>query len=126
MVIIGDEGTGTLTVSNRANLSTGGTVIVGNVGRGTLTIDQGSQITDTGAIVGATAGSNGFVTITMAHDSGAFSRWLNYGPLSIGNGGDGTLVIENSGGLGASVLSQSGTIGTGSGAIGSVIVSGGG
>ena len=128
-LIVGNNGNGTLNVNNGADVhvsgfnstvalghhSTGnGTVSIngagstwtnddqlwiGESGTGTLTIENGgSLITSSGAgnssIIGVFGGSNGMVTIT-----GAGSTWNDNNGLTVGNSGNGTLLITNGGSL---------------------------
>jgi fibronectin-binding autotransporter adhesin len=73
----------------------GSGVIVGNFGTGTLTIDDGGDVVTTGSagsMVGAVAGSDGTVTV-----SGPGSTWTNASDLRIGFQGVGTVTIEDGG-----------------------------
>ena len=128
-LIVGNNGNGTLNVNNGADVhvsgfnstvalghhSTGtGTVSINGVGStwtnddqlwigesgtGTLTIQNGgSLITSSAAggsnIIGVFGGSNGMVTIT-----GAGSTWTDNNGLTVGNSGNGTLMITDGGSL---------------------------
>ena len=69
-------------------------VVVGGQGTGTLTIQDGGTVNSGGGSVGLSAGSNGTVTVT-----GPGSTWINgpSGGLNIGSFGTGTLTIANGG-----------------------------
>ncbi len=83
-------GTGGGTQSSPWTIS--GDLIVGELGTGTLTIEDGGAVTDTGGYIGNSSGSSGVVTVT-----GGGSIWDNTGDLVVGNYGDGTLTIEDEG-----------------------------
>jgi T5SS/PEP-CTERM-associated repeat protein len=76
---VGENGSGTLTIQNGGSLITDGTNGLG----GTAS-----------SIIGTFAGSTGMVTVT-----GAGSTWNNSNELTVGNSGNGTLVIANGGSL---------------------------
>jgi len=70
-----------------------GELIVGNTGTGTLTISDGGQVTNTGnATIGEVFGSNGSVTVT-----GENSAWNNTYSLLVDSLGTGTLTIADGG-----------------------------
>ena len=71
----------------------GGTTLqVGDTGTGSLTVSGGGALTSQDANIANDFGSQGSVTVT-----GAGSSWSNTGALSVGNFGDGTLLIEEGG-----------------------------
>ena len=74
---------------------------VGDTGAGTLTIDKGSTAHVDGVNIGASAGSTGMVTVDGADSEMNSSSWF-----TLGNYGDGTLLISNSG----SVSNENGAI----------------
>ena len=88
-LVVGQSGTGSLTVSGGA------------------TVEAGSIDTTTGLIVGYINGSNGMITVT---DSG--SSLTVQGPMQIGAGGVGILLVQNQASA-ASGDTQVGTNGTG-------------
>lgn len=144
-LIVGNSGTGTLTVSNGGTVTTGGSAFigenagsvgivtvggagsswtagelrVGDSGDGTLTISNGGAVTssDTAAI-GYYAGSTGVVTVT-----GAGSTWTNGSDLGVGKEGHGTLTITDGG---AVHTATDGYIGDAPGSTGIVTVDGAG
>ncbi len=69
---------------------TSGSLIVGDAGTGTLTVSDGGEVTDTTGMVGATSTGNGSVTVT---DAG--SKWTNSSSLTVGGHGTGTLIISD-------------------------------
>jgi T5SS/PEP-CTERM-associated repeat protein len=68
------------------------TVLVGNSGTGTLTIQNGGKVSNVTGYVGYIAGSTGTATV-----DGAGSTWTNSGPLYVGVAGIGTVTIQNGG-----------------------------
>jgi T5SS/PEP-CTERM-associated repeat protein len=147
---VGNSGTGTLTIQGGGTVSNNigfigvnsgstGTVtvtgagstwtnpfglLVGRTGTGTLTIQNGGAVSDSsgvaafGSSIATTVGSIGTVTVT-----GAGSTWTDVVHIIVGDGGTGTLTIQN-GGVVSSGLSSS--IGGGLGSTGTVTVTGAG
>ena len=139
-LLVGDFGTGTLTVQNGGRVSdvTGfiagfsvssgtvtvtdpgstwannGVLVVADAGTGTLTVQNGGTVTDTRGLIGNVSGSSGTVAVT-----GAGSTWTNSADLSVGGPGTGTLTIQT----GGTVISSNGIIG-GNGSSGTVMVAG--
>lgn len=118
-LVVGFEGTGSLSVIDSgqvtldrlliANNSTalgyvevgaGGSLIVnaeqtivGGLGNGELAVTtQGSVRSEGGSWIGQAAGSGGLVTV-----AGAESEWIQSGSLTVGGGGAGELLIQNGG-----------------------------
>jgi T5SS/PEP-CTERM-associated repeat protein len=89
-------GRGTVTVTGMGSYwQNNGTLVVGGQGTGTLTIQDGGIVSSqSGASVGLAAGSTGTVTV-----NGPSSTWIDSpgGGLNIGSFGAGTLTIENGG-----------------------------
>jgi T5SS/PEP-CTERM-associated repeat protein len=109
--------TGTVTVDGANSKWTYGVLTLGGVGSGMLTITNGGQASsDGGACVGAQSGSTGTVTV-----DGANSKWTN-GNLQLGLLGSGTLTITN----GGQVANSNGVVARASGSTGTVTVEGGG
>ncbi|MCP3473905.1 autotransporter domain-containing protein [Bradyrhizobium sp. CCGUVB1N3] len=79
------------TVVNAANAAAQ-FVIVGNVGTGALTITGGGTVSTVLGWVGESGGSNGTVTV-----AGAGSTWTNSFDLLLGKSGTGTVNISNGG-----------------------------
>lgn len=143
-LIVGNSGTGTLTVSNGGTVTTGGTAFigenaggvgiatvdgagsswtagelrVGDSGNGTLTISNGGAVTSDDSAIGYYAGSTGVVTVT-----GAGSTWTNGNDLAVGLEGHGTLTIADGGAVHTTV---DGYIGGEPGSTGVVTVDGAG
>ncbi|WP_164718687.1 autotransporter domain-containing protein [Bradyrhizobium sp. LVM 105] len=140
---VGNSGTGTLTIQNGGTVSNGADAFIGvNSGAtGSVTVDgAGSTWTDTGNLyvgqtgtgvltirnggavsngadghIGANSGATGTVTVT-----GAGSSWTNFGTVSIGEAGNGTLTIAS----GGAVSNTTATIGANAGATGTATVTG--
>jgi outer membrane autotransporter protein len=141
LLAVGQNGTGTLTISNGGTVNTTmsyvgnysvGTAIVDGAGStwngssalyvgvsgggiGTLTIRNGGTVKNTVGQVGYSGGSTGTVTV-----DGAGSSWLNGSTLLVGNAGTGTLTISN----GGTVKSAAGIIGGTATGTGTVTVGG--
>jgi outer membrane autotransporter protein len=115
-------GLGTVTVTGAgSNWSTAGSVVVGGQGTGTLTIQDGGTVNSSGGgSVGLTGGPTGIVTVT-----GPGSSWINgpSGGLNIGSFGTGTLTIVN-GGRVINITAFTANIGNGAGSQGTVTVTG--
>ncbi|MBN8944268.1 MAG: autotransporter domain-containing protein [Rhizobiales bacterium] len=89
---------------------------VGQNGRGALTIGAGGVVRNSNGHIGFASGSIGTVSV-----AGAGASWLNLGAfLSVGDGGQGTLII----GAGGFVTNGHGNIGYGANAVGIVTVAG--
>ncbi|MBM0283334.1 autotransporter domain-containing protein [Pseudomonas chlororaphis] len=82
---------GTLSVDN-STLSTDKTLLVGGAGNGTLEIKNGGHVTSQDGIIGANQGANGSASI-----DGAGSLWETLGDLTVGQGGNASLVLANQG-----------------------------
>ncbi|WDG54754.1 autotransporter domain-containing protein [Pseudomonas chlororaphis] len=80
---------GTLSVDN-STLSTDKTLLVGGAGNGTVEIKNGGQVTSQDGIIGANQGTNGNASI-----DGAGSLWETLGDLTVGQGGNASLVLAN-------------------------------
>jgi outer membrane autotransporter protein len=142
-MIVGGRGTGTLLVLGGGILNSGkveigelagsvGTVVMSDAGSawnvsGDLLVGEqgtGALILSTGATVSnvnGAVGSEGVDASGSISIDGAGTRWTNKNNLLIaGNGGSGTLDIENSG----LVTDVNATVGDGSGSIGTVNVNG--
>ncbi|MEO8023509.1 autotransporter domain-containing protein [Polaromonas sp.] len=142
-LLVGDTGTGTLTVSNGGAVSnTGGAYLgigfgagagnvtvtgagstwsnqsvlhVGNTRTGTLTVSNGGTVSSATGYLGFDAGAVGNATVT-----GAGTRWTN-GQLRVGNGGNGTLTVSNGGTVSSA---GDGYVGFDAGAVGNATVTG--
>lgn len=97
-------------------------LIVGEAGTGTLTISNGGKVTDVNAAIGQTLDGIGTVTVT-----GAGSTWANTGTLYVGydatgagNAEGGTLKVLNGGTVGVNYLD----VGTRVGSSGSFVLDG--
>jgi T5SS/PEP-CTERM-associated repeat protein len=110
---------GTVTVTGAGSIwSNNSGVIIGNSGTGTLTIADGGMVTDTTGAVGGAPGSQGVVTVT-----GAGSTWTNTATLLVGGNANGTLTIA-AGGTVTSVGGAIGIGGAGFGSQGAVLITG--
>jgi T5SS/PEP-CTERM-associated repeat protein len=144
LLVIGNSGTGTLTIQNdgqlfttafyvgnnegssgtvtvtgpQATLNVSSTIIVANDGTGTMTVSSGADIVSSSATTIADGiGTTGTVTIT-----GASSNWTQTSGITVGNNGVGTLNVQS----GGSLSTSAGTIGSGSGSFGTANISGAG
>jgi len=85
--------TGTATVTGSGSTWTGGgTMTVGNNGTGSLTISSGGTVSNTSGTIGNVANSVGTATVT-----GIGSSWANSGDLRVGNSGTAALTISDGG-----------------------------
>ncbi len=118
-----DTGTdGTVNVSNHATVQSANNFIVGDDGTGTLTIiDHGNATTNNELIVGNTAGSTG--TVIMRNNS-TFD-FVGGGALVVGRDGTGTLEVHGNAVVGN--LGNPGTFSVArfSGSVGTVLIDGG-
>ncbi|MSP03084.1 MAG: hypothetical protein EXR07_18855, partial [Acetobacteraceae bacterium] len=114
--LAGAHGTLTVTGSN-ALVSGSGQAIVGDAGTGSLSIHSGATvITTPGTVAGLTgavianAASGGGSSVTVI---GAGSNWQVTGTLVVGNAGFGSLAISQSGSVTASALNEAAGAGGG-------------
>lgn len=80
---------GTVTVSSGGSLTLGGPFVVGNLGTGTLTVDSAGTVSANSFQIGGGAGGIGTATVT-----GVGSILMANG-LVVGNSGAGTLLVED-------------------------------
>lgn len=111
---IGQEGTGTLTVTQGGHVATAARVSVGSWGHGTVDLSVGATMSSYDAIIGV----DGYGEATLA--SGA--SWTVTDQFTVGLFTQGDLRIEG----GASVTSNQGYVGANAGGDGSVTVTGAG
>jgi outer membrane autotransporter protein len=106
-----------------SNWQNNGSVVVGGQGTGTLTIQNGGTVSSGGGSVGLSVGSTGTVTVT-----GPGSSWTNGpgGGLNIGSFGTGSLTITNGGTVINNTFLTVANIGNAAGSIGTVRVAGAG
>lgn len=143
------DGNGTVTVSGQdgsGNASTwinNNDLVIGQFGTGTMTISNGGIVSNQTGYIGASTGSTGAVTVTGRGSNGVASTWTNLGDLNVGDAGTGTLTVQD-GGLvnvnsnlsvgfdgtgtlnitsGGKVVSDRGSIGNGAG-LGEALVTG--
>ncbi len=115
----GATGAGSLTINGPGStLTVGNQLWVGGSGDGNLTIQNGGLLVTQGAsglesaIIGTFPGSESMVTI-----DGEGSLWWNRNAITVGNSGNGVLIISNGGDLYSEQVASSTQIGTdGSGA----------
>ncbi|MGE8680930.1 MAG: autotransporter outer membrane beta-barrel domain-containing protein [Achromobacter marplatensis] len=100
----------------------GGDLTVGDSLTGTLTITDGGSVTNDGAYIGNLNGAVGALTVSGRNAGGTASTWTSLGSVLVGveAGSSGTLTILDAG----MAQSDSGTIGSNNGSVGSVLVSG--
>jgi T5SS/PEP-CTERM-associated repeat protein len=85
--------TGTVTVDGAGSTWTSnGILIVGNQGAGTLKVTGGGRVSNTNAIIGFDVSSNGTVSV-----DGPQSTWTNSGELTVGDKRTGTLRVTDGG-----------------------------
>ena len=112
---------GTVTVDGANSTWTmPGALMIGDSGTGSLTISNGGQLATSGgsSYIGYSAGSSGTVSV-----SGTNSTWTMQSSLYVGNSGTGSLMISNGGQLATSGSSE---LYVGNFGSGSLTVSGGG
>jgi outer membrane autotransporter protein len=87
-----------------------------------LTITNGGSVSNDGALIGNLNGAVGALTVSGRDAGGTASTWTSLSSVVIGveDGSNGTLTILNAG----MAQSDSGTIGSNTGSVGSVLVSG--
>ena len=111
---VGLSGTGTLTVSNGGQVTTQTGLVVGAYNSGSMSILSGGQVTSsstsqvTNLQIGANAGSSGSVLV-----DGVGSTWVANGSLYVGNGGSGTLTVQNNGLVQSGIVTLAANGGTG-------------
>jgi len=119
----GSLGTVTVTGAGTTWTNNSGGLTVGYEGTGSLIISNGGIVTDAttpgyfSANIGGAAGSNGSVTVT-----GSGSEFINNTSIVLGDSGNGSLTISDSG----AVTSNGGSIGNNAGSNGTVTVTGNG
>jgi fibronectin-binding autotransporter adhesin len=89
-VLVGDLGTGTLTIQNGALLSNVGDLLVGNLGTGTVTIASGGSVSNVNAVLGNQGSGLGQVYVV-----GTGSSWVSSGVLTIGQSGVGAVRLDS-------------------------------
>ncbi|WP_269582954.1 autotransporter outer membrane beta-barrel domain-containing protein [Roseibium sp. Sym1] len=117
--IVGDDGEGSLALSDGAQFSGDGELYIGYAATstGTLSIKSGAQLSVDTAYMGWIAGSSASATV-----DGTGSSWTNTYDLYVGHQGTGDLTVSN----GASVSNAVAYIGYDSSAVGTVAVDGSG
>ncbi len=111
--LFGTRGAGTITISRISTWTNTGSFIVGAGGTGTLVMNSGTLNSTTG-MVGADAGAEGFASLS------AGAKWINSGNLTIGSMGDGTVLVGGGGILSAGDV----IVGDSAGSTGILAVSG--
>jgi fibronectin-binding autotransporter adhesin len=137
VLVVGEYGAGTLEVTGGGQASSRGIVVlaglpdstgtvkvdgagstwtalsdvhIGDLGEGRLTITNGGIVYAGGlagfGVIGSAQGSTGIMTV-----DGAGSAWVSHGDLTVGNLGDGTLIVSNGGmvTVGSLLVAQLGT-----------------
>lgn len=101
-----------------------GAITVGEEGTGTLTIADGGRIEQTSSFtsfIGYRAGSEGTVTVSGTDADGNASTWSAAAPLTIGESGTGTLLVEAGGVI---TGGRGGTVGSSASGVGGVTITG--
>ncbi len=104
------------------NWAVGDDLLVGDSLAGVLAINAGGSVLNDGAYIGKASGGVGTVTVSGRDGGGTASTWTSLGRVIVGGefGSSGTLVLLN----GGIAHSESGSIASDAGSVGSVIVSG--
>ncbi|MEM0965647.1 MAG: autotransporter-associated beta strand repeat-containing protein [Verrucomicrobiota bacterium] len=102
MGILGDteEGSGTVTVTGGGSLwnLSQRSLIVGSKGNGTLGIEEGGAVRSLKAVIGSLPDSTGIVTVTgESTETGNASIWLVSEGITVGDRGEGSLDVEAGG-----------------------------
>jgi T5SS/PEP-CTERM-associated repeat protein len=104
-ILVGNQGSGELSVSDGGSLSVAGAVDIGSGagGTGTATVMTGATVTSAGtyAFVGQVSGSTGIVSI-----EGTAALWSMSSQLTVGNQGTGTVTVNQ----GTLIVSSAGPI----------------
>lgn len=122
----GPGGRGTVIVSGRdagglaSTWNNAGDLMVGDEGVGELTIRDGAAVRNAFGSIGSQSGGTGKITVTGEDASGAASTWISSTSIYVGNGGAGTLIVEN----GGAMTSDQGLIGYESGGDGQATIAG--
>jgi fibronectin-binding autotransporter adhesin len=114
--ISGQDGNG-----NASTWTNSSDLVIGQDGTGTLNVTDGGVVSNAVGYIGADAGSVGTVTVSGRGGNGAASSWANAGSLLVGDSGTGTLIIEDGGAVSAGDISY---VGRDVGSQGTVTVSG--
>ncbi|WP_443971471.1 autotransporter outer membrane beta-barrel domain-containing protein [Sphingobium sp. CR28] len=124
---IGSNAIGDVTVAgsdgggNSSTWSNTGDLLIGDTGTGTLTIQNGGVVTVDGtSFVAYDAGSAGTVIVSGQDAGGHAASWTSGGDLVIGQFGTGALTISD----GGAVTNATGYVGASGGSAGTVVVSG--
>lgn len=90
---IGSQSTGAVTVDGTGSTwNNSGTLTVASFGTGSLNVTSGATVTNTSGYIGYNSASSGTVTV-----DGSGSTWTTSGSLYVGNSGNGTLNITSGG-----------------------------
>ena len=100
------------TWSLNGNSLNGNSLLVGANGSGTLTITNGASVTSRGSSIADQSGSNGSVNV-----AGTNSAWTISGNFTIGNNGAGSFFVLNGANVGVTGLVTAGSGGGGHGSI---------
>jgi fibronectin-binding autotransporter adhesin len=111
---VGEQGTGTLNITQGGHVETGGRINVGSSGQGNVVLSDAASLSSNDAIVGVSDQGEALLT------SGA--GWTNSGQFTVGLQAQGTVRIED----GASLSSIQGYVGANAGGDGTVTVTGAG
>lgn len=115
VTVSGHDGSG-----NASSWTNNGDLVIGQDGTGMLSITNGGVVSSSSSYIGAGAGGQGDVTVSGRDINGNASIWTATGQLYIGGSGTGTLSISD----GGVVNSSWAAIGDSSGGVGTVTVSG--
>lgn len=88
VIVSGADGSG-----NASTWTNNGDLVIGQSGTGSLSILNGGTVSSQTAYIAADAGSQGTVTVSGIGSNGGASTWTNAGDLCVGYDGAGTLNI---------------------------------
>jgi T5SS/PEP-CTERM-associated repeat protein len=102
--------------------TSGNTLYVGYNGSGSLSVTDGAAVSSGGGAIGYNAGSDGTVIVAGKDLHGTAATWTSTGSFYVGNYGTGSLTIAD----GAGMSNTTGYVGRYAGAVGTVAVDGAG
>ena len=105
-------GTGVVTVQHYGSIADANALVVGGAGSGSLEIDFGTVSVQGSLVAGDAAGSHGTINLTSASSVLSVA-----GPVELGNGGSGTLLVGAASSLALPNVVELGVLGTGAGVL---------
>ncbi|ARS29523.1 autotransporter outer membrane beta-barrel domain-containing protein [Sphingomonas sp. KC8] len=92
VTVSGQDGNG-----DASTWAIGGDLVIGQDGTGTLSIMDGALVSNETGYIGADAGSQGTVIVSGRGTNGTGATWINRGDLRVGDAGSGELTIQDGG-----------------------------